>query len=802
MHKNTWYWLAWAAIAAVALLGLARATVGRIALDDAYITYRYAVNLAETGALVYNPTQPENAFATTAPAYAILLAGLHRLGADIPAAAAIGGVLGILLAAWALGDALRRASQASGLPWPEATGLTAGALLAFAPLLWLVLGMEGLAALGLTLLGFWFANRQQDAAAAALLALAVLLRFDAAAAVAAWGLLLALRRGWRAWRPLALCGGIVATLFGLMHLLLAVPLPSTLASKQAQVALGITGFFPNASYLEGAAWITRGYWRHAPWAVTLLGLLALAGLVRVALVWRGRGAAFSPPPGERSLGIGHYSALLLLWAGLHLTLYVALGVTPYLWYYLPLVATLSALAALGLSAVASLCEAPRLPAWLRPLAFLLLLIAVGGGLARVHQAMQHQLHVNADLAVEDPASAVLPGVQMASYRQAGQWLAANTPAGATVGVADVGLVGYYSQRPMIDFWGLLDREVADALARRDLVWALYQYQPDYLALYGEAPLFGYDIFKDRWFQAAYAPIHRVPAGKVTIYQRQQPAVAPQAGAQLPPDATPQRFRFGDVLELVGYSTPPPPWSPDRPLNVVFYWRVLRQPEADTTLFTHLRDSRGAIVATRDAPPLLGSRPTSQWQPGELIADFHPLGFDPLPLAPTQVSFEIGFYDASGQRLPVTDAGGVAQPWDEADFGSYSLLPASQPARLAARAPHAVGLAVAGYTLGAETVARGQITPLNVEVAACDCPVQLTAELWDREGERLLWQQERTVEGPGWVEFDVTAPAGDLAVWPQLRLRGRQGEIPLFFTDQGGHAVTDFLPLTPVLLSDR
>ena len=122
--------------------------------------------------------------------------------------------------------------------------------------------------------------------------------------------------------------------------------------------------------------------------------------------------------------------------------------------------------------------------------------------------------------------------------------------------------------------------------------------------------------------------------------------------------------------------------------------------------------------------------------------------------------------------------------------------------LAAKAPHAVGLAVAGYTLGAETVARGQITPLNVEVAACDCPVQLTAELWDREGERLLWQQERTVEGPGWLEFDVTAPAGDLAVWPQLRLRGRQGDIPLFFTDQGGHAVTDFLPLTPVLLSDR
>lgn len=801
MRKRFWYWLAWTILAAAALLGLARGYVGHIALDDAYITYRYAQNLAETGALVYNPTQPENAFATTAPAYAVLLAGLHRLGADIPWIAAIGSALGILLAAWALGDALRRAGQASGLPWPQATGLVAGALLAFNPLLWLVLGMEGLAALGLTLLGFWFANRRQDAAAALLLALAVLLRFDAAAAAAAWGLLLLARRGWQAWRPLALCGGAVAALYSLMHLLLEVPLPSTLASKQAQVTLGITGFFPNASYLEGAAWIAAGYWRHAPWAVALLAGLALLGLARWLIGWRRDAAAWRAAPAPSSLGLQHYVALLLLWATLHLALYVALGVTPYLWYYLPFVALLSALAAMGLTAlVQRLPGRPRLR-WLRPLVFGLLLALLAGGLARVHLAMQQQVRVYADLPVADPRSAVLPGVQMLSYRQAGEWLAANTPASATVGVADVGLVGYYSQRPMIDFWGLLDREVAGALARRDLVWALYQHQPDYLALYGEAPLFGYDIFKDRWFQAAYAPIQRVPAGKVTIYQRTQPAVTPAAGQQLPAEATSQRFRFGDELELVGYSTPPAPWSPDTPLNVVFYWRVLRQPEQDYTLFTHLRDSRGAIVATRDAPPLLGSRPTSQWQPGELVADFHPLGFDPLPLAPTEVSFEIGLYDAQGQRLPVFDASGAAQPWDEADFGRYPLLPASQPAILASPAPDGARLAVRSFELGAQTLARGQGTPLRVEISQCDCPLELTAELWDREEERLLWQQERTVEGPGWVEFGVEAPAGDLAVWPQLRLRARQGAAPLYFTDRAGNKVDDSLPLTLVLLSD-
>jgi len=801
MRKSFWYWLAWAILAAAALLGLARGYVGHIALDDAYITYRYAQNLAETGALVYNPAQPENAFATTAPVYAVLLAGLQRLGADIPWIAAIGGALGILLAAWALGDALRRAGQASGLPWPQATGLVAGTLLAFNPLLWLVLGMEGLAALGLTLLGFWFANRRQDAAAALLLALAVLLRFDAAAAAAAWGLLLLARRGWQAWRPLALAGGIVVALYGLMHFLLDVPLPSTLASKQAQVTLGITGFFPNASYLEGAAWIAAGYWRHAPDAVALLVGLALIGLARWLIGWPRDAAARRAAGAARSLGLQHYVALLLLWASLHLALYVALGVTPYLWYYLPFAALLSALAAMGLTAlVQRLPGRPRL-SWLRPLVFGLLLALLAGGLARVHLAMQQQVRVYADLPVADPRSAVLPGVQMLSYRQAGEWLAANTPASATVGVADVGLIGYYSQRPMIDFWGLLDREVAGALARRDLVWALYRHQPDYLALYGEAPLFGYDIFKDRWFQAAYEPVQRVPAGKVTIYRRTQPALLPAANGQLPPEATPQPFRFGDELELVGYSTPPTPWSPDTPLNVVFYWRVLRQPEQDYTLFTHLRDSRGAIVATRDAPPLLGGRPTSHWQPGELIADFHPLGFDPLPLTPTEVSFEIGLYDPQGQRLPVFDASGAAQPWDEADFGRYPLLPASQPAILASPAPGNARLAVRSFELGAQTLARGQSTPLRVEISQCDCPLGLTAELWDREGERLLWQQERAVEGPGWVEFGVEAPAGDLAVWPQLRLRARQDATPLTFTDRAGNQVDDFLPLTLVLLSD-
>ena len=61
MRKPYWTWLIWIALAAAVLLWLARAYVGRIALDDAYITDRYARHLAEAGTLRYNLAQPENA---------------------------------------------------------------------------------------------------------------------------------------------------------------------------------------------------------------------------------------------------------------------------------------------------------------------------------------------------------------------------------------------------------------------------------------------------------------------------------------------------------------------------------------------------------------------------------------------------------------------------------------------------------------------------------------------------------------------------------------------------------------------
>jgi hypothetical protein len=67
---------------------VARVLTGPHPIDDAYISFRYARNLAQGFGLVYNPG--EWVLGTTAPLWAIVLAGGYRLGfIDLPLLATV-----------------------------------------------------------------------------------------------------------------------------------------------------------------------------------------------------------------------------------------------------------------------------------------------------------------------------------------------------------------------------------------------------------------------------------------------------------------------------------------------------------------------------------------------------------------------------------------------------------------------------------------------------------------------------------------------------------------------------------------
>jgi hypothetical protein len=70
-----------------------------------------------------------------------------------------------------------------------------------------------------------------------------------------------------------------------------------------------------------------------------------------------------------------------------------------------------------------------------------------------------------------------------SYAQIGMWLKANTPPNVSVAMVEVGTVGWYADRHIIDILGLTNPYNADFIAKGDAdSWPIH-YQPDYILIH-------------------------------------------------------------------------------------------------------------------------------------------------------------------------------------------------------------------------------------------------------------------------------------------------------------------------------
>ena len=80
------------------------------------------------------------------------------------------------------------------------------------------------------------------------------------------------------------------------------------------------------------------------------------------------------------------------------------------------------------------------------------------------------------------------------------------------------------------------------------------------------------------------------------------------------------------------------------------WESLQSLSADYTIFVHVQDSSGELIATGDGPPMGGAFPTSMWRPGDVILDIHQLAIGKVEMGQRIV---VGLYNlADGSRLPV------------------------------------------------------------------------------------------------------------------------------------------------------
>ncbi len=131
-----------------------------------------------------------------------------------------------------------------------------------------------------------------------------------------------------------------------------------------------------------------------------------------------------------------------------------------------------------------------------------------------------------------------------------------------------------------------------------------------------------------------------------------PKVLPRIALTFTPTHV-QRANFGQIA-LLGYD-----WdisAASRRLHLTLYFQALAAIERDYTLFAHVLNTSGEIVAQFDHQPHGGRYPTSIWDTNESVRDDFDVELSHL--ANGNYHVVIGWYDlATGARLPLRDANG-------------------------------------------------------------------------------------------------------------------------------------------------
>lgn len=124
----------------------------------------------------------------------------------------------------------------------------------------------------------------------------------------------------------------------------------------------------------------------------------------------------------------------------------------------------------------------------------------------------------------------------------------------------------------------------------------------------------------------------------------------------PPIAHPLNLSFGDIGTLAGFDLASATLKQNEPFTLTVYWRADGTAAIAYTVFTHLLDANGRVIAQDDAPPAAGTRPTTAWLKGEYVVDSHVLTFNAQGQGYTgAATLEVGLYDAgSGARVPASN----------------------------------------------------------------------------------------------------------------------------------------------------
>lgn len=449
---KTWPLVYWGLVAAAIALAFSNWVY-----DDPFITYRYAANLAKGWGFSYNSGQP--ALSVTSPLFTLLLAGGYWLGFEPHRLAVLLGAASIAAGAWLLWQ-IGQSMKSPAVGW---VGLL---FYPTFPLLLTTLSSETPLYLALCLGAIAAYLNEHPLLTAVLSALACLARPDGCLVPIALLIHAYLNK-----RPFSWKAGVAFLLILAPWLLFASyafgdPIPLTLFAKQAQGAL-----LNSQDFIEGFWALVKSYAHQWQWPVKfIIALLGLLPLLKRSKSW----------------------SFLIVWSSLYFLGFSLLGVSAYFWYYAPLIPFFLALSGLGLESLLQKLQTAypnnnRIASQVALLLVSILLFADLNGLLILRQQKDERFEI---------------------YQAVGIWLQQNTPEKSLIAALEIGILGYYAQRPIVDFAGLLQPEIARQLpgAQGYETAALYtvdQFHPDYVVLHQNL----YPRLEDRLAEIACTPVH-------------------------------------------------------------------------------------------------------------------------------------------------------------------------------------------------------------------------------------------------------------------------------------------------------
>ena len=432
--RKPWGWLAGLCLAGACALGM-RLWPGPEYIDDAYITYRIAENIASGQGFVYNAG--EKLQSSTTPAYTLLLSLLPRLGVEVPQGSFVLNALACMAAAMLLFLAVRRICG-------DSRAALAGALLfAVFPgsVVYSIAGMEtAVFELALIAAGTAFLFRR-DWLTAVLAGILPLLRPEGLVVSAILGVALIVAKRNRVWAygivallPLAAWAAWATAYFG-------TPVPHSVSEKQKffadpRFAVGLAGFLRQWAYhFFSLFWgnpVNGERINNTRYAVILLGGAPFAAGYIYQIF---KSAVSGPRALPLALAPGLFAlACILGQAGL-----------PFPWYFMPTAGLFIAMSFCGLFTLVHdrLARPPR-----RAAATGWAVLAAGILLAGHHLAVHYRWSPRVMPATLHDH--VFPHREPA-YEEAGKWLGAQGGDEEDIVLcAEVGAIGYFCRLKVWD----------------------------------------------------------------------------------------------------------------------------------------------------------------------------------------------------------------------------------------------------------------------------------------------------------------------------------------------------------------